>query len=114
MFRLLKQWLKGKLFTIEEIACEEAAVAVQRGGSDPERLEFWTGIQIMLESPSGMAWQALMQREFERLQGNLLIAATDEERKELLFRWKQQAFVTTYPSKVRAKVKDFQEKIRNQ
>jgi hypothetical protein len=112
MFRLLKKWIIARLLSDEDIANAEAAKVVHFGTTVEARHASWLLLQNMLESQPGLLWQAMMQREVARLQQLMLNSPEEEKRKELLFRWRQMAWVCSYPEYVKGKITDLEKKVR--
>ena len=98
---LLRSWAKRTLFADEAGQRELATETIAAGKSTEERLAFWQGLHEMFRSEPGRAYQAFMQREFARIQGDLLAETTPvEKRAELIAKLQQQAFVVEYPALV--------------
>lgn len=90
---------------------ELESLTIRKGDTDEERLDFWMSLEAMFDTPAGKAYQALMQREFGKLQGQLLASSTPELTAEIVSKMKQQDFVIRYPQVVAALVKKKQEKL---
>ena len=113
MLRLLKHWLKDRLFTEDEQAFEGgAAQVVHRGKTEEERLGSWQQLATMFDSPPGLLYQALMQKEALRIQQLLLYEEDSKKRDVMLQRMRQMAWVLSYPDTVKVKIRELQGKIR--
>lgn len=113
----IKKWLTD-LFRDKILGSENAvplydmeSLSIKKGDTEEERLEFWMSLEAMFETPAGKAYQALMQREFGKLQGQLLATSQSAGQAELVSKLQQQDFVIRYPQVVAALVKKKQEKL---
>ena len=111
---MLKKWIIAKLMSADDIAYEDSFKVVGFGHTDDEKLESWLRLQAMLDSQTGLLWQAMMQKKAAALQGLLLNENDPALRMEWLYRCRQQTWVCAFPDYVKGKVKTLQEKIEKE
>jgi hypothetical protein len=110
LVRLVKQWLRDTLFSSEEDARAFQVEKIATGHTPEERLAFWEGMQGWLESDYGMAWQALMQKEFGRLQNEVLGGDDKGILVANVAKLQQQQYVCGFPAEVRGRIEKYRAK----
>lgn len=111
---LLKDWAKRILSADESAQRELQSESIKIGSSLEERANFWFKLDEMFRSEAGKAYQALMQREFGRIQSQLMDEKTSKERQaELLVQMRQQAYVLDYPDVVKKKARELEQQLRD-